>query len=135
MPTRDPSPELDDLAAVSHEEVSRDRVTFQVAVSPALHQPYGIVHGGVYAALAERAAVLGATAWLGGAGRPRATAVGTQFLRAVRDGTLFVEAHPVHRGRGQQLWQVRITGHTGPAHDAVKVVATAEVRLFNAPAD
>lgn len=110
-----------------------DRGEAVLAVTPALHQPYGIVHGGVYAALAERVAEAAGQAWLAGHDRPgvraRATVVGTQFLRAVRDGEVRAVATPVHRGRGQQLWQVRMTD-TAP-DGAERVVAVAEVRLLN----
>lgn len=120
---------LERLDALAGLTAAPDVASADLVVTPALHQPYGIVHGGVYAALAERVAEAGGQAWLGDRGRARATVVGTQFLRAVRDGRVHAEAKPVHRGRGQQLWQVRMTE---PAADgAGRVVAVSDVRLVN----
>ena len=135
MPTQEDSDAghvLDGLGALRDLVSGVDAASAELVVSPALHQPYGIVHGGVYAALAERVAEAGGQAWLGERGRARATVVGTQFLRAVRDGLVHAVATPVHRGRGQQLWQVRMTDRA--ADGAERVVAVSEVRLVNVPA-
>ena len=123
---------LDRLGALSAPAAGPDSAAATLTVSPDLHQPYGIVHGGVYAALAERVAEAGGQAWLGDRGRARATVVGTDFLRAVRAGTVHAVATPLHRGRGQQLWQVRLTDRDDDG--AERLVATAQVRLVNLPA-
>jgi 1,4-dihydroxy-2-naphthoyl-CoA hydrolase len=102
-----------------------DRVTARLPVAPHLHQPYGIVHGGVYCAVVETTASIGGALWFGDRGHVVGVANSTNFLRAVREGVLAVEATPVHRGRTQQLWQVTV-------HDAdERLVARGEVRLAN----
>ncbi|MHA3702761.1 PaaI family thioesterase [Jatrophihabitans sp. YIM 134969] len=125
---------LDRLGGLTGLRADADTASADLVVSPDLHQPYGIVHGGVYAALAERVAEAGGGAWLAGrpgaepGARARTTVVGTQFLRAVREGRVHAAATPVHRGRGQQLWQVRMTTDEDGRE---RVVAVAEVRLLN----
>ena len=90
------------------------------------HQPYGIVHGGVYCTLAESAASVGAVMAIGG--KP---AVGmsnhTDFLRSMREGTITAVATPIHVGRSSQLWEVDMTDQEG------RKVAQSKVRLFNLP--
>ena len=49
----------------------------------------------------------------------------TDFLRAVRDGTVDVRGTPIHRGRSQQLWLAEITDDQG------RLVARGQVRLQN----
>lgn len=135
MPTQedsDPAHVLDALGVLQDLTTGADAASADLVVSADLHQPYGIVHGGVYAALAERVAEAGGQAWLGERGRARATVVGTQFLRAVREGLVHAVAKPVHRGRGQQLWQVRMTDRAPDGGE--RVVAVSEVRLVNVPA-
>ena len=104
---------------------SGDEVVARLPVAPHLHQPYGIVHGGVYCAVVETTASLGGALWLGDRGQVVGVANHTNFLWAVREGELEVRATPVHRGRTQQLWTVRVTD------DAQRLVAQGEVRLAN----
>lgn len=122
---RSPFDKLIDLKVV---EASAHRLVARLVVDPEKHtQPYGIVHGGVYCAMAETAASIGAMLALGEEGD--AGAVGqsnhTDFLRATRTGTLTAVATPSHVGRSVQLWQVEITD--GDGH----LVAQSKVRMFN----
>lgn len=114
-------------------EISPDGARASVELTPKLHQPTGIVHGGVYCTIVESVASVSAHTWLNrSGGESGGTVVGvnnnTDFLRAVSSGTVFAEATPIHRGRRQQLWLVSIT-------DAdQRMVARGQVRLQNLPA-
>jgi 1,4-dihydroxy-2-naphthoyl-CoA hydrolase len=116
---------LAELLGIRFEEASGDRVVAVCPVTPDLHQPYGLVHGGAYAVLAETAASYGAATWLGDRGGPFGLSNHTDFLRPVREGTLRAEATPLARGRTTQLWQVAISD------DQDRLVAHARVRLIN----
>lgn len=107
------------------EEASGDRVVLACPVTPDLFQPYGLVHGGVHAALAETAASVGGALWFGDRGKVVGVSNHTDFLRAVRRGKLRAEATPLARGRTTQLWQVEIGDEQG------RPVAHAKVRLQN----
>lgn len=111
------------------EEVGPDRVVVGLDVGPELLQPYGIVHGGVWCAMVETAASVGAARWYGERGRVVGVANHTDFIRAIGDGTVTAEATPVHRGRTQQLWMVEIRDRDG------RLVARGEVRVQNLPAE
>jgi 1,4-dihydroxy-2-naphthoyl-CoA hydrolase len=106
-------------------EASGDRVVIRWKAKPDLHQPYGIVHGGVYCSVVETAASVGAALWLGERGQVVGVSNQTDFLRAVRDGVLVATATPVHRGRLQQLWTVEITDEQD------RLVSKGQVRLQN----
>ena len=116
-----------ELLGLRFDEVTPDRVAITWDVTPALHQPYGIVHGGVYASVVETAASIAAAAWLGERGQVVGVNNSTDFLRAVRQGTLHAVAEPVHRGRLQQLWLVEIRD------EGERLVARGQVRLQNIP--
>ena len=113
------------LLGVRVEEASGDRVVLTCPVTPDLHQPFGLVHGGVYATLAETAASVGASLWFGDQGKVVGVSNHTDFLRAVREGGLRAEATPLSRGRTTQLWQVEISDDRG------RLVAHSKVRLQN----
>lgn len=106
-------------------EAGPDRVVLTTPVGPHLLQPYGIVHGGVYASLVESAASIGAAIWCAGRAMPVGMDNHTYFLHAVRSGELVAEATPIHRGRMVQLWQVVVTDEAG------REVARGSVRLAN----
>ena len=110
-------------------EVSGDEVVGRLPVAPHLHQPYGIVHGGVWCSVVETLASVGGATWFGDRGQVVGVSNHTNFLRAVREGVVDARAVPVHRGRTQQLWTVRITDEAG------KLVAQGEVRLANVSAE
>jgi uncharacterized protein (TIGR00369 family) len=109
------------------EEASGDRVVLTCPVTPDLFQPYGLVHGGVHATLAETAASVGGALWYGDQGKVVGVSNHTDFLRSVTGGRLRAEATPLARGRTTQLWQVVI------GDDAGRLVAHAKVRLQNLP--
>ena len=119
---------FNELLGLQIDERTPDAVRGHVTIHPGLLQPYGIVHGGVYASLAESVASLAGAMWHLDR-RPGGRTVGvsndTSFLRAVREGRLDVLATPLHRGRTLQLWQVLITDEQG------RLVAKSDVRLAN----
>jgi 1,4-dihydroxy-2-naphthoyl-CoA hydrolase len=116
---------LDKMLGVEFVEASGDRVVLACDIRPDLHQPYGIVHGGVHCSLVESAASIGGALWFGDRGNVVGVANHTNFLRAAREGRLTATAEPVQRGRTQQLWRVTITD------DADRNLAVGEVRLAN----
>jgi 1,4-dihydroxy-2-naphthoyl-CoA hydrolase len=120
-------PGFDTLVGARYIEASGDRVVVQWSVTPALLQPYGIVHGGVHCSMVEGAASVGAALWFGDRGRTVGVANQTDFLRAVSGGELTATATPIHRGRQQQVWEVRVVDEQD------RLVARGQVRLQNLP--
>jgi 1,4-dihydroxy-2-naphthoyl-CoA hydrolase len=118
------------LLGLSFEEVGPERVVAFFETGPDLHQPWGLVHGGVFTAAIETAATTGAYHAVKDQGQ---LAVGvnnvTDFLRPHQQGRLRVVAEPLQQGKGQQLWQVVITREDG------KTVARGQVRLQNIEAN
>jgi len=80
-----------------------------VPVRPELKQPFGLVHGGVFASIAESLASMGTYI---GVHEQGMAAMGlsnsTSFLRPMFDGTIHATACPFHRGRTTWLWDVEI---------------------------
>jgi 1,4-dihydroxy-2-naphthoyl-CoA hydrolase len=114
-----------DALGIELVEATADRVVFTCPVRTVMHQPYGIVHGGVYCTIVETAASVAAAIWLGDEGNVVGVNNSTNFIRATREGTLTATATPLQRGRTQQLWQVAIVDN------ADRLVAHGQVRLAN----
>ena len=122
--------ELMALLEIQFDEMTPSRVSGSVAADERHHQPWGVVHGGLYMAAIETFATAGAYVTVKDSGQQ---AVGvsntTDFLRPHRTGRLNVVAVPVQQGRTQQLWRVEIR-----RPDDDKLVAHGQVRLQNIPA-
>lgn len=90
------------------------RVVATMPVDDRTRQPFGILHGGASAALAETVASLGAVLNID---RETQAAVGLELnanhVRAKREGTVTATATPLHRGRRTQVWDIRIEDEEG----------------------
>jgi uncharacterized protein (TIGR00369 family) len=126
-PTWGPS-HWDEAVGLDVFEWTPERVRARVVIEGRHQQPYGIVHGGVYAAIVESVASHGGAA--AGQALGVAGVVGVSntpdFLRPHREGPLDAVGTPVFVGRTQQLWLVEITRPSDG-----KLVARGQVRLQN----
>ena len=94
-------------------EMTPERVVLRVPVGPRVHQPVGILHGGVSALIAESAASMGGIL----NAPPGKVCVGTEIsashLRPVSSGTLTATATPIRVGRTMQVWRIELTDQDG----------------------
>ena len=115
------------LLDIQFDELGPTRVSGSVAADERHHQPWGLVHGGLYTAAIKTFATTGAYEAVKERGQQ---AVGvsnvTDFLRPHRSGRLEVVAVAVQQGRTQQLWQVDVR-----RVEDDKLVARGHVRLQN----
>jgi 1,4-dihydroxy-2-naphthoyl-CoA hydrolase len=105
---------FDRLYGLELVELDPDRALARVQVRDELKQPYGVVHGGVYAALAESLASI-ATAVAVGAENRIALGLSNQssFLRPITEGTIHAVATAKHRGRTTWVWEVEMSDDAG----------------------
>ncbi|MGL4390482.1 MAG: PaaI family thioesterase [Carnobacterium maltaromaticum] len=101
---------LMDHLGIHYKNISKDSVELELTIEEQHKQPYGIMHGGISAVLAETAASLGANAQLD---TTKEVAVGLELnlnhLRAVPNGTIIAVATPLHIGKKTQVWEIKIT--------------------------
>jgi 1,4-dihydroxy-2-naphthoyl-CoA hydrolase len=94
-------------------EIGPERVVFEMDVGPRVHQPFGLLHGGASAVIAESAASMGAFV----ASAEDEYSVGTDLnishLRSKREGTVRAIATPVRKGRSLHVWTVDIVDEDG----------------------
>jgi 1,4-dihydroxy-2-naphthoyl-CoA hydrolase len=105
---------FDRLYGLELVEISDTEVRARVAVRDELKQPFGLIHGGVYASLAESMTSL-ATAL--GVIEDGKTAMGlsnsTSFLRPITDGSVNAHAERLHKGRTTWVWDVSFRDDAG----------------------
>jgi uncharacterized protein (TIGR00369 family) len=101
---------FDGLYGLRMTEVGGGVMAGEVSVRDELKQPAGLVHGGVYAAIAESLASMGTWKEVQATGK---VAMGlsnlTSFLRPITAGTIHARAEAQHRGRTTWVWEVRVT--------------------------
>jgi len=105
---------FDRLYGLEFLEYGDEQVRARVTVGEEHKQPAGLVHGGVYAAMAESMASIATAAAVMPEGN---TAMGlsnsTSFLRPITQGAVHAVAYRRHRGRTTWLWDVEITDDDG----------------------
>jgi 1,4-dihydroxy-2-naphthoyl-CoA hydrolase len=105
-------------------EVTADRVVLEMDVTPTVHQPMGLLHGGASAVIAESAASMGSYM---SCDPSTEFSVGVDLnithLRAKRSGMVTATAVPVRKGRTVHVWNIEIVGEDG------KQVAAARCTL------
>lgn len=95
-------------------EATKDRVVATMPVTPKVHQPFGLLHGGATVALAETVASTGAFM---NCDLTKEMAVGIEInanhLRGKKEGVVTAVATPIHKGRSTHVWEVKITDEAG----------------------
>lgn len=91
-------------------DLDAGEIRAHVDVTDAVKQPAGLVHGGVFASIAESITSMGTWYAVQADGK---TAQGlsnqTSFLRPILGGTIYAVARVRHRGRTTWVWEVEIT--------------------------
>jgi 1,4-dihydroxy-2-naphthoyl-CoA hydrolase len=109
-----PTSGFDGLFGLEIVELSDELAVGHLAVREELKQPFGLLHGGVYAGMAETLASLATGVAVSRDGR---VAMGlsnqTSFLRAITEGVVHGRAIRKHGGRSTWVWEVEFTDDAG----------------------
>jgi 1,4-dihydroxy-2-naphthoyl-CoA hydrolase len=109
LPWRD-MPGFDGLYGLEVHAISPEEVTAQVAVRDEIKQPAGLVHGGVFASIAESITSLATYSAVRDDGQhAQGLSNQTSFLRPILEGTIHAVARRRHRGRTTWVWEVEIS--------------------------
>ncbi len=108
-------------------DLNPDAARARVQVRDELKQPFGLVHGGVFAAIAESLASIATAMAVASEDR---IALGlsnqTSFLRPITEGTIHARGVAKHRGRTTWVWEVEMSDDAG--HLCVLTRMTIAVR-------
>ncbi len=112
--TPDFPPGFDAVIGIVWDELTDEVVRAHVPVRDEIKQPAGLVHGGVYAAVAESLASAATYLAVRDEGKiAMGLANQTSFLRPITAGTVHVVARRRHRGRTTWVWDVEIADDGG----------------------
>jgi 1,4-dihydroxy-2-naphthoyl-CoA hydrolase len=118
------------LLGVELIEATPTRVELRLPVGPQVHQPFGLLHGGVSALLAESAASIGGAVAAAEGHSVVGIELNANHVRSMRDGVLTVVATPVSVGRRIHVWTIELTDQDG----RVICVARCTLAVIETPA-
>ena len=108
--TYPPPGTLDDVLGFELLELTPERCRARFAVEKRVQQPFGLVHGGAYAALAESMVSVSTHLAVSEEGnRAVGQSNATHFFRPASEGHVHAEGTPIHRGGSSWVWDVRFT--------------------------
>ena len=120
---------FDHLYGLEVTEVADGLMRGTVRVRDQIKQPAGLVHGGIYAAIAESLATTGtALAVVADGNMALGLSNQTSFLRPITEGSITAHARARHRGRTTWVWEVELS------NDAGKLCALTRVTVAVRPA-
>ena len=90
-------------------DVGEHLLEAKMKVTPNLHQPAGVLHGGATAALAETVGSSAAAIFSMKKNQMlRGVELSINHVRGISEGYVYAKAVPVHMGRTMQLWKISI---------------------------
>ena len=86
-----------------------DFLTAKMPVNSKVHQPYGQLHGGATAALAESVGSAASNFFIDDKTQfVNGIQLSINHIKSKREGTVFATATNIHKGKTTHLWEVRI---------------------------
>ncbi len=94
--------------------IGDDFLTAKMPVSSKVHQPYGQLHGGATAALAESVGSAASNFFIESESQfVNGIQLSINHIKSKKEGTVFATARNIHKGRTTHLWEVRIVDEEG----------------------
>ena len=103
-------------------DVGEDFLVARMPVTPKLHQPDGVLHGGATFALAE--SVGSAAAYLFNKTQNpmvRGIEMSGNHLKGISEGFVYAKAKAIHNGRTTQIWEIKVTNEAGDLISSCKL--------------
>jgi 1,4-dihydroxy-2-naphthoyl-CoA hydrolase len=103
-------------------EVGEDYLIARMPVTPKVHQPDGVLHGGATVALAESVGSMASFVFLDTDHfYVRGIEIAANHIKSISEGFVYAKASYLHKGRTTQLWDIRITDEAENLISAVKL--------------
>lgn len=101
---------LMETLAMEFIDVGDDFLIVKMPVNSKVYQPYGILHGGATAALAETAGSSASALFVDTKEKiVKGIELSINHVKSKKEGFVFAKAKAIHKGRTTHLWEVRIT--------------------------
>lgn len=113
---------LMETLAIEFIDISENTVTAKMPVTPRVHQPDGVLHGGASVALAESVGSAASVLFLREENvQIRGIEIAANHVKSAKDGFVYATATIMHKGRTTQLWHIPITNDKNELVSLVKL--------------
>lgn len=111
---------------ISYVDVGDDYLVAKMPVTPKVHQPDGVLHGGAMVALAESVGSAACFVFLDTQNfMIRGLEISANHVGSIRDGDVFAKATFIHKGRTTQVWDIKLRDCHDKLISAVKLTTIA----------
>ncbi|MCK8520379.1 hotdog fold thioesterase [Aquimarina sp. D1M17] len=111
---------------ISFCEVGEDYLVAKMPVTPRVHQPDGVLHGGAMVALAESVGSAATYIFLDTQDFfIRGIEISANHVKSVKEGFVYAKTEIVHRGKTTQLWNIKIRDEEDNLVSSVKLTTIA----------
>ncbi len=111
---------------IEYIDVGEDFLMAKMPVSPKVHQPDGVLHGGASVALAESVGSAASYIFLDGNKYfVRGLEISANHVKSIKDGFVYAKATILHKGRTTQLWEIKITNEADQLISLCKLTTIA----------
>ncbi len=113
----------DGLLGIRISEIGDDFVRGELEVCQRVHQPFGLLHGGVSCVLAEALGSIGANLACDQDHMAVGVELNASHMNAIRDGKVIATARPLKTGQRLQTWQIDLVSERGRAICSARLTA------------
>jgi len=111
---------------IEYVDVGENLLVARMPVTPKVHQPDGVLHGGASVALAESVGSAASYVFLdGNQFYIRGIEIAANHVKSIKEGYVYASASMLHKGRTTQLWEIRITNDAGELISNCKLTTIA----------
>mgnify|MGYP003629441155 CR=1 FL=1 len=111
---------------IEYIDVGEDFLLAKMPVTPKVHQPDGVLHGGATAALAESVGSAASYIFLDGNKYfVRGIEISANHVKSIKEGFVYARAILLHKGRTTQLWEIKITNEANQLISLCKLTTIA----------
>ena len=90
-------------------DVTEDSLTAKMPVNTSVHQPFGLLHGGATAALAETVGSSASAIFVDNDTKiVKGIELNISHLKSVKEGFVYGIAKSIHKGKTIHLWEIKI---------------------------
>ena len=95
---------------IEYIDIGDNFLTAKMPVNSSVHQPYGQLHGGATAALAESVGSAASNFFIDSKTQfVNGIQLSINHIKSKREGVVFAKATNIHKGRSTHLWEIKVT--------------------------